>query len=76
MNDIENSGCVLAFGQFIRAGRLAKSLTQEEVAELLGWRQATINRIENGKRTVDLEKALRICKVLKLDLSDFIKTQI
>ena len=62
------------FGNFIRAKREQKDLFQSDVATLVGISQAYYSYIEQGKRDVDLALAIEICKVLGIDISDFITT--
>lgn len=75
MKIIDNSECLVGFGNFIREGREKRDLLQVEVAELVGISQSYYSLIERGARdrNVDLVLAIKICRVLGLDLSDFIK---
>lgn len=73
MKKLDNSECLCDFGEFIRAQRERKSMTQTEVADMVGLHQTYYSKIELGKREVDLFKAMAICKALDIDLSDFIK---
>jgi transcriptional regulator with XRE-family HTH domain len=73
MKKIENSECQNGFGEFIKRGREARGLTQVEVATLLGISRSYYNYIELGSRNVDLVLAMKICRVLRIDLSDYIK---
>lgn len=75
MKKIENSECLIGFGQFIKEGREKRDMLQTEVAQLVGITQAYYSYIERGSkdRNVDLVLALKLCQVLRLDLSDFIK---
>ena len=73
MKKLDNSVCLNDFGEFIRKERERRDLSQTEVATMVGISQAWYCRIETAKREVDLMTAMRICQVLKLDLSDFIK---
>lgn len=76
MKKIENSECLKSFGRFIRSRREAKGMLQTEVAQMVGITQAQYSAIENGdvRRRVTLTVAMRICQVVDLDISDFIKT--
>ena len=76
MKNIENNVLLLDFGKWIRAARERQELSQAEVGEIIDLHQTYYSRIESGKRVVDLDTAIKICKALKLDLSDFIKTHI
>lgn len=75
MKKIDNSECLIGFGEFIKAGREKRDMLQTEVAELVGIAQSYYSVIERGSkdRNVDLVLALKICQVLRLDLNDFTK---
>ena len=64
------------FGEYIKQGRERQHLYQSQVAELLGVTQQYYSHIEKGTRNVDFVLALKICQVLKINLNDFISTQI
>ena len=73
MKKIENSECLgKDFGSFIRTARERKDMFQSEVAELVGITQPYYSLIERGERVVDFVLALKICKVLQIDIRDFI----
>ena len=74
MKRSENSECLCDFGGWIRKEREKKELSQEELGALVGLHRTYIGKIELAKRVVDLDTAILLCKALKLDLSDFIKT--
>ena len=76
MKKIENSVCLRNFGNWIKGERERKGMTQTEIATMVGIDQTYYSKIELAHRKVDFVMALNICKALKLDLSDFIKTQI
>jgi transcriptional regulator with XRE-family HTH domain len=73
MKKLENSALLSDFGEWIRKERERKELSQTEVAEELHLHQTYYSKIELAQRDVDLSTAVNICKVLGLDLSDFIK---
>jgi DNA-binding XRE family transcriptional regulator len=75
MKKIENSECLIGFGKFIKEGRRKRDMYQSEVAELVGISQPYYSMIEKGTedRNVDLVLALKICRVLRLNISDFTK---
>jgi len=60
------------FGQFVKAAREEKGLSQRELAELMDVTQTYISIVELGKRRVDLSFSRKICKVLNVDLRDFL----
>lgn len=74
MKNIDNSVCLSDFGVWVEDARRRKGFSQAEVASAVNIAQSQYCRIESAKREVDLITAMRICQVLSLDLSDFIKT--
>jgi len=52
------------FGGVIREERLARGLSQKQLALRIGMRQPDISRIEEGKKNVTLFTLMRLCKVL------------
>ena len=59
----------VSFGQALRARRRELGYTQAYVAEVSGFSVSFISDLENGKRTVELEKAIRLANLLGLDCS-------
>ncbi len=74
MNETDSKKVALHFGEFIKEARLKKRMTQTEIARLIGVSQPYYNLIENGMRNVDLSLAMNLCRVLELDLNDFVST--
>lgn len=74
MADVPNSAFALAFGEFIKDGRLLKRLYQREVAEHFNMSQAYYSCLEKGQRSVDLGLAMKICDFLDLDLGAFLES--
>lgn len=74
MKKLENSVCLSDFGDLIRRKREVLELSQEDVAKEVGIHRTYYGKIEAGVRDLPFVTALRICQVLKLDPSDFIKT--
>ena len=60
-------GSVAGFGRNVRAARLARGWTQEQLADETGLASVQISRIERGTREVRLTTLLRIMKALKLE---------
>lgn len=73
MSRKDNAECLRDFGDYIRTARERLGLSQAEVANSLGLHQTYYGKIELAKREVDLVTAMKICEILKLDLSDFVK---
>lgn len=74
MKKIDNSVCLKDFGNWVKGAREKQGLSQAEIAFRANIAQSQYCRIESAKREVDLITAMRICQVLGLDLTDFIKT--
>ncbi len=51
----------------LRKARLAKKLSQKELADELGVTTATISRYESGERKLPVETAKRIAEILEVD---------
>ena len=73
MKKLENSVCLSDFGELIRRERERLELSQEDIAKEVGIHRTYYGKIEAGKRDFPFVTALRICQVLKLDPSDFIR---
>ncbi len=56
----------------LRLLRQSKNLSQEELAEQLGWGVKTYAKIERGETNVKLDKLEKIAEVLNIDLSELI----
>nr|WP_046346846.1 helix-turn-helix domain-containing protein [Sphingomonas changbaiensis] len=55
-------------GSLIRQARLQRSMTQKDLADLIGTYQKTISQIENGNPGAKLETMFSILAALDLDL--------
>lgn len=53
------------FGQRVRQLRLAKGLTQEELAERAGLHPTYIGGIERGERNLGLDNLLKLARALR-----------
>lgn len=62
---------LMRYGQAVRKIRLARGISQEELADLCGLHRTYISDIELGKRNVSLENIDRIARSLGRSLSDF-----
>lgn len=58
-------------GSKVRELRVAKKMTQQELAEKCELSLPFINLIENNKRNVSLETLLKLLSALEVSLSDF-----
>jgi transcriptional regulator with XRE-family HTH domain len=57
------------FGQHVRSCRLARGLTQEELAEASGLSADTIRRLEHGQFSPSLRTLSKVCGGLDIGLS-------
>ena len=73
MKTIDKEKVVVEFGRFIREAREMKGLLQADVAEKLGVSRSYYGHIESGNREIYFTLAINICRVLDLDMSDFVK---
>lgn len=55
----------VSFGMLLRSIRIRDSLTQKELAEMLGVTVSHISNIENGRKFVSVEKAANFSRILK-----------
>lgn len=53
----------------IRAARLKRNLTQEQLGKLIGVQKAQISKLENGATNVSLDTVLRVFTALRARLS-------
>ena len=53
-------------GQRLKEARVAKSLTQEAVAEKIGFSVAHLSKIERGVKPINLIKLSELCDVLDI----------
>ncbi|MGW2550738.1 helix-turn-helix domain-containing protein [Streptomyces sp. NPDC001635] len=60
-----------AIGDRVRDARVAKNLTQEKLAELVGLDRKTINRIEQGHGTL-IDHLLLIAHALDVSAADLV----
>ena len=58
-----------SFGAGIRARRKELGYTQASIAEFTGLSMSFLSDLENGKKTVQLEKALSVAMLLGLDIT-------
>lgn len=54
----------------LKQARLAKNLSQTELAKRIGVSRQTINMIENGAYNPTIELCIKICKELDVTLND------
>lgn len=72
MRDIEKMECLEQLGALFKEERTRRGLTQSQVADKTGLKQAHYSMIENGKRDAEFVTIVKICQVLHIDLTAFI----
>jgi y4mF family transcriptional regulator len=55
-------------GELIRQARLHQSLSQQAFADMAGVGRRFLSELENGKPTLELNKALAVCNAAGIDL--------
>lgn len=56
----------------VRAQRARQRLTQQELADELGWSRPSLGLLENESRRVTLDDAAELCTALKIDLRELL----
>ena len=57
-----------SFGERVRETRIARGMTQQELADAIGMKsRSTINKIELGSRNTKLDTATKIARALNVD---------
>lgn len=58
-----------SFGQAIRKRRKELGITQAYISDFTGLSVSFLSDLENGKKTIELEKAISVALLLGLDLN-------
>lgn len=59
-------------GERLKAWRLKRNLTLDDLSEATGISSSTISRLEGGKRAPNLELVIPIARALRLELDDLV----
>ncbi len=60
------------FGEHVRQLRIEQTgLSQEELAVKAGFHRTFIGRVERGETNITLSNIMRICKALRITVSEF-----
>ena len=65
-----------SFGQHLRAIRLSKNLSQEDLAELAGLDRTYISGVERGKRNISLINIVKLSKGLGINPSELVNFRV
>ncbi|MCR4658267.1 MAG: helix-turn-helix domain-containing protein [Lachnospiraceae bacterium] len=57
------------FGKAIKERRKVKGYTQADISAVSGLSVSFISDLENGKKSIELEKALMVANLLGLDIN-------
>ena len=60
------------FRELLREMRVAKNLTQADVAANLGLPQSYVSKYESGERRLDFVEATLVCEALGMSIEDFV----
>ena len=53
--------------------RVKHNLTQQQLGELLGYKNNSICQIENGKRNMSIEKVVELAKLYDISIDELFK---
>lgn len=53
--------------------RVKHNLTQQQLGELLGYKNNSICQIENGKRNMSIEKMVELAKLFDISIDELFK---
>ena len=53
--------------------RIKHNLTQQQLGELLGYKNNSICQIENGKRNMSIEKMVELAKLFDISIDELFK---
>jgi transcriptional regulator with XRE-family HTH domain len=65
-----------SFGEMVRAGRMARGLTQRQLADALGQQHTIPSQWEHDRRVPDLEMTVRLADFLGLEVGEFIRARV
>jgi len=59
------------FRELLKETRVAKNLTQADVAKSLGLPQSYVSKYESGERRLDFVETVLVCEALGMNIEDF-----
>lgn len=62
-------------GKMIKAARLERKLTQEELGQLIGVQKAQISKLESSANSATIDTILKVFKALKAEISFNVKLE-
>jgi transcriptional regulator with XRE-family HTH domain len=73
MSKFKHSRADVAFRHLLKELRLAKGLTQAELAKRLSVPQSYVSKYETGERRLDFPETAVVCDVMGLQLNHFVR---
>lgn len=61
-----NERSATVIGSVLREAREQSGLTQQELALRAGMDRAYVNEVENGKRSLSVDRMLRLCAAIRV----------
>ena len=71
--DKNNEKFWVELGNLLKDERIAKRITQQELADKVGCTRNCIANWETGRRTIDIVDLCKICSVMNLDVNEIIE---
>lgn len=62
-------------GKMIRAARMERHLTQEQLGELVGVKKAQISKLESSANSATIDTILKVFRALKAEISFNVKLE-
>ena len=59
------------FRELLKEARVAKNLTQADVAKSLGLPQSYVSKYESGERRLDFVESVLVCEALGMNIKEF-----
>ena len=63
----------LRFARLLKSERLARGISQEDLAELAGLHRTYVGSVERGERNIAVDNMEALAKALSLDISDLLR---
>lgn len=60
-------------GRRVRAARAFQGWSQGELGERIGWSERTVGHIESGRKILDVEELVPLCRELGVGLADLLQ---
>lgn len=61
----------MVLGEYIKKAREKNKMTQQELADKVGFSQSYIGRVESGLRKIDFGAGIKLIDAVGMDVRDF-----